>query len=204
MPKDNERPMNNHYLRNTVAGLFFVIGLVLIATIVFWIGLERGMTQPKFQVIALFNQVSGLVEGAPIRISGINVGVVGGINFLDEPIEGRSLKVTMNIFKKYEVQFRKCARLSIKTEGVLGQKLVEISEDHSRKFFDVTKPIIGEDPLDVENMAAVITRTALSLKTTSDNADSVMLDLKEAARKTKRLINRIEEQIIAGDLFKIF
>jgi phospholipid/cholesterol/gamma-HCH transport system substrate-binding protein len=139
--------------RKIAAGLFFVAGLVLIAVSIFFIGMERGLTQPKFQVIALFNEVGGLVEGAPIRISGVNVGMVGSVDFLDEPIEGRSLKVTMNIFKKYQFQFRKCSRLSIKTEGVLGQKLVEISEDHSRKFFDVTRPIIGEDPLDVEDMA---------------------------------------------------
>ena len=69
------------------------------------------------------------------------MGVVGSVDFLDDQVEGRSLKVTMNLFKKYEFQFRKCSRVSIKTEGVLGQKLVEISEDHTRKVFDLTKPI---------------------------------------------------------------
>ena len=197
--------MDNHMsLKNIAAGLFFIVGLALIAVSVFFIGLERGMTKPKFQVIALFNEVGGLVEGAPIRISGVNVGVVRSVDFLDEPVEGHSLKVTLSIFKKFEFQFRKCSRLSIKTEGVLGQKLVEISEDHGRKVFDMTKPLIGEDPLDVEDMAGVITRTAVSLNKTSENVNGVMGELKNVTGKTRRLINRLEEKLMEGDLFKIF
>jgi len=118
---------NGGYFKKLVAGLFFIIGLVLIAVSVFFIGLDRGLTEPKFQVIALFNQAGGLVEGSPIRVSGVDVGVVGTIDFLSQPIEGRSLKVRLDIFKKYEFEFLKCSRISIRTEGVLGQKFIEIS-----------------------------------------------------------------------------
>ena len=190
--------------KNFFAGLFFIAGLGLIGVSIFIIGLDRGLTQPKFQVITLFNEVGGLIEGAPIRISGVNVGVVGKIDFLNQPIEDRSLKVTLNIFKKYEFQFRKCSRIGIKTEGVLGQKLIEISEDHRRQMFDVTKPIIGEDPLDVEDMAAVITRTAMSLQKTSEDVNDVMDEWKYISRKTKRLMNRLEDRLVEGALFKIF
>ena len=181
-----------------------MVGLALIGTSTFIIGLDRGLTQPKFQVIALFNEVGGLVEGAPIRLSGVNVGVVGNIDFLNDPIEDRSLKVRLDIFKKYELQFRKCSRVGIKTEGVLGQKFIEISEDHTRKMFDVTKPIIGEDPLDVEDMAAVITRTALSLQKTSGEIDNVVIEWKYISHKTRRLLNRVEDKLLEGNLFKIF
>ena len=196
--------MDKNSIKKMSAGLFFVTGLILVAASVFFIGLDRGLTEPKFEVIVLFDQVGGLVEGAPIRISGVNVGIVKSVDFLNDQIGGRSLKVTMNIFKKYEFQFRKCSRVGIKTEGVLGQKLVEISEDHGRKVFDPSVPIIGEDPLDVEDMAGVITRTALSLKKTSESVDDVMGEWKYISRKTKRLMNRFEEKLIAGNLFKIF
>jgi phospholipid/cholesterol/gamma-HCH transport system substrate-binding protein len=191
-------------LKKFFAGLFFIVGLGLIGLVIFVIGLDRGLTQPKIHVIALFNEVGGLVEGAPIRISGVNVGVVGNIEFLSQRIEDKSLKVNLNIFKKYELQFRKCSRIGIKTEGVLGQKLIEISEDRTRKAFDVTGPIIGEDPLDVEDMAAVITRTALALQKTSSDVNDVLFEWKYISRKTKRVINRVEDKLVEGNLFKIF
>ena len=187
-----------------LAGLFFIIGLGLVGSVIFIIGFDKGLTQPKFQVIALFDDVGGLIEGSPIRISGVNVGVVGNIDFLTQPIEDKSLKVTLNIFKKYEFQFRKCSKIGIKTEGVLGRKLVEISEDRSRKMFDITKPIIGEDPLNVEDMAAVITRTAMAVQKTSTDVNDVLLEWKYISRKTKRVMNRVEDKLVEGNLFKIF
>ena len=195
---------NDGHLKKLAAGLFFIMGLSLIAVSVFFIGLDRGLTEPKFQVIALFHQVGGLAEGSPIRISGVNVGVVGTVDFLSQPIEGRSLKVRMDIFKKYEFEFRKCSKVSIRTEGVLGQKLVEISEDYSLKAFDPSVAIIGEDPLDVEDMAAVITSTAVSLRATSQSVQDVLHEWKYISVKTKKLLNRVDEKLLEGNLFKVF
>ena len=87
---------------------------------------------------------------------------------------------------------------------MLGQKLIEISEDRTRIVFDMTRPIIGEDPLDVEDMAGVITRTAVSLQKTSEDVNQVMNEWKYISRKTKRMMNRFEQKFIEGDLFKIF
>jgi phospholipid/cholesterol/gamma-HCH transport system substrate-binding protein len=195
---------NGGSFKKIAAGLFFILFLFLVAVSIFVIGIDRGLTEPKFQVIALFNQVGGLVEGAPIQISGVNVGVVGSVDFLSEPIEGRSLKVRLDIFKKYEFEFDKCSKISIRTEGVLGQKLIEISEDHSLKVFDPSAPIIGEDPLDVEDMAAVITSTAVSLQATSQGVQDVLHEWKYISIKTKKLLNRVDEKLLEGNLFKVF
>jgi len=195
---------NGGNFKKLAAGLFFIIGAILIAVSVFFIGLDRGLTEPKFQVLVLFNQVGGLVEGAPIRISGVDVGVVGAVDFLSQPIDDRSLKVRLDIYKKYEFEFRKCSKISIRTEGVLGQKLIEISEDHSLKAFDPAAPIIGEDPLDVEDMAAVITSTAVSLQATSQDVQDVLHEWKYISVKTKKLLNRVDEKLLDGNLFKVF
>jgi len=129
---------------------------------------------------------------------------VGAVDFLTQPIEGRSLKVRMDIYKKYEFEFRKCSKVSIRTEGVLGQKLIEISEDHSIKPFDPNAQIIGEDPLDVEDMAAVITSTAVSLQATSQDIQDVLHEWKYISIKTKKLLNRVDEKLLEGSLLKVF
>ena len=195
---------NEGHFKKIAAGIFFIIGLVLIVVSIFIIGIDRGLTEPKFQVIVLFNQVAGLVEGAPIRISGVDVGVVGSVEFLRQPIEGRSIKVRLDIFKKYEFEFLKCSKVSIRTEGVLGQRLIEIGEDHAIKVFDPTAPIVGEDPLDVEDMAAVITSTAVSLQATSQSVQDVLHEWKYISIKTKKLLNRVDEKLLEGNLFKVF
>jgi hypothetical protein len=86
----------------------------------------------------------------------------------------------------------------------LGQKLVEISEDYSLKAFDPSVAIIGEDPLDVEDMAAVITSTAVSLRATSQSVQDVLHEWKYISVKTKKLLNRVDEKLLEGNLFKVF
>jgi len=192
------------FAKKFLAGLFFVLGIAILVGVVFIIGLERGFSERKFQVTALFKEVGGLNYGAPIRISGLAVGNVGTIEFLDQEIQGRNLKVALNIYKKYETQYKKCSRVGIKTEGVLGEKFIELSSDPQTKPFEPSEPILGQDLLDVEDVAKVLSETATSLQGTTDNANKLMEDLQSLSQKSRRLMNRIEQKVMDGNLFKVF
>ena len=194
----------SEFIKKFLAGLFFVLGIGILVGVIFIIGLERGFSQPKFQVTALFKEVGGLSHGAPIRISGLAVGNVGGIEFLDQEIAGRNLKVTLNIYTKYEAQFKKCSRVGIKTEGVLGEKFIEMSSDPQAQPFDLSGPVLGQDLLDVEDIAKVMTETAASLQGTSSNANKLLDDLDNLSQKSRRIMNRFEEKLMEGSLFKVF
>jgi phospholipid/cholesterol/gamma-HCH transport system substrate-binding protein len=194
----------SEFIKKFLAGVFFVLGIGILVGVIFIIGLERGFSEPKFQVTVLFKEVGGLGHGAPIRISGLAVGTVGSIEFLQHEIEGRSLKVTLNIYKKFEPQFLKCSRVGIKTEGVLGEKFIEISSDPNAPPFDLSEPILGQAVLDVEDVAKVLAETATSLQDTTGNANALLEDLQTLSQKSRRLMNRIEEKVIEGSLFKVF
>jgi len=43
---------NGGHFKQLTAGLFFVIGLAMIVISVFIIGIDRGLTEPKFQILA--------------------------------------------------------------------------------------------------------------------------------------------------------
>ncbi|MDD3375011.1 MAG: MlaD family protein [Candidatus Omnitrophica bacterium] len=188
------------------AGLFFIIGVILIGVVVLTIGMERGLTQPKFTAQVLFSQVGGLSIGAPVRLSGVNVGTVGKIDFLDEEVDGRHVVVSLSLFKRYKKQIEKAYSFEIKTEGVLGQKLIAISKDPSgngRKL-DIAKPLVGEDPLDVQDLARTFGQTAVSLQDTAKGMAVVMNEVDDNFKKIKRVLNRIEERLIDGNLFTVF
>lgn len=192
------------FVKRLYAGMFLIIGICAVLVVVFAIGIEKGFTQPKFQISVLFKEVGGLNVGAPIRLSGVNVGTVAGIDFLDKKVDGRGVNVTMNIFKRYRKQLEKSTSFAIKTEGVLGQKLIEISTEENELYFNLDKPIIGEDPLDVQGLAESFGKTARSLRETSQAINSIIKELKYISKSSKRLLNRIEQHLIEGDLFRIF
>lgn len=192
------------FVKRLYAGMFFVIGILLVFVVVMAIGVEKGMTQPKFQVKVFFREVGGLTVGAPIRFSGVNIGTVGKIDFMDKEINGRGVEVTMNIFRRYRKQLEKAAKIAIKTEGILGGKFIAISAEAGTAPLDLAQPIIGEDPLDVQDLAESFGDTAVSLTETTKGLNSIIKEMQHISRTSKRLLDRIEQRIIDGNLFKVF
>lgn len=192
------------FVKRLYAGIFFMIGIALIFVVIMAIGIEKGFTQPKFQIKVLFHEVAGLSVGSPIRLSGVNIGTVGKIDFIDAKIDGRGVEVECNIFSRYRRQLEKASRLAIKTEGLLGGQLIEISSDEHAQRLDLNKPIIGEDPLDVQDLAESFGDTAISLTEASKGVGSILKEMQYISKTSKRLLNRIERRVIEGNLFKVF
>lgn len=218
------------FIKKFFAGAFFLAGMALIFTVVFTIGKDKGFIQPKFRIPVLFRDVGGLIEGAPVQLAGVNVGTVSDIDFLDKEIQGRRVKVTLNIFSRYKKQLDRDVRFAIKTEGILGEKLVEIGVGEGGRGVDFSRPVIGEDPLNVEDLAEVFARaaesftetsedfskvdvqelsrvlaeTAQSLATTSKGVNTILKEMRYISIKSKRLLDRLEQRIIEGNLFKVF
>lgn len=217
-------------LKKFLAGVFFVAGMVMILAVIFILGKEKGFAQPKFRVAVLFGDVGGLIEGAPVRLAGVNVGTVSDINFLDQEVQGRRVKVEVNIFDKFKDQLDQKVRFSIKTEGILGEKLIEIHVDKEGQKLDVTDPILGESPLnvqdlaqvfadaaesftktsedfnkvDVQELSKVLSETAQSLSKTARGINEILTEMNYMAVKSKRFLDRLEQRLIDGNLFKVF
>ncbi|MBI5149942.1 MAG: MCE family protein [Candidatus Omnitrophica bacterium] len=216
--------------KELLAGLFFFAGVFLLLMFVLVLGRDKGLAQSRFQVSVLYKNVGGLLEGAPVRLAGVNVGTVDNISFLNHDVAGRRVKVTLNILSKYRQQLEKNLSFTIKTEGILGEKLIEIDVLAEEPAADLTKPVMGEDSLDVQDLAEVFAEAAKSftattnqlsqidlvslskvmedssesLLVTSRRINEIMDDLQEIAKKSKRLLNRIEQKTIEGNLFKVF
>ena len=170
--------MEKKKLRRIFSGIFFLAGLGLILSVIFIIGKERGLVQPKFQVSVLFRDVGGLIEGAPVQLAGVQVGAVADIRFLDQEFQDRLVKVKLNIFDKYKRQLDQNVRFAIKTEGILGEKLIEIHVSSHGEKIDLNKPIIGEDPLNVQDLAEVFADAAEAFTRTSEDFNKV--DIQES------------------------
>ena len=184
--------------------MFFVIGIVLILIVVLAIGIEKGITQPKFQAKVLFREVGGLGVGAPIRLSGVNIGTVAKIDFLDEKVSGRGVEATLNIFRRYRKQVERASNVAIQTEGLLGGKIIAISTTGVGSPLELSNPILGQDPLDVQGLAEAFGDTAVSLTETSRSMNSILDEMRYISRASKRLLDRIEQRVIDGSLFKVF
>ena len=212
------------------AGIFFVVGIILVGLVVFSLGKDKGFVQPKFQVTVLFNSVDGLIEGAPVLLAGVQVGTVDSIDFLDNDVEGRRVSVRLNIFEEYRKQLELNLSFGINTEGVLGQKFIDIRIKPGSRQADLKEPILGENTIDVRDLTILFTQaaesftkmstefskidgqalssslkeTADSLIQTSKGLNEIFEELSIISVKSKRILDRLEQKLIEGNLFKVF
>ena len=186
------------------AGMFFLLGVALVAGVIFFIGFNKGFSQPRIAMVVLFDKVGGLTEGSPVRLSGVTVGLVDTIGFLEKEVVGRGIEVKLIVYKKFEEQVRRSTHVSVQTEGVLGSKYIEIGRRQDQKTLDIDFPVLGDPMLDVYDIAEVLRDTAKGFNQTTQDISTIMTDLRHMSRKSKRILDRFEQRLIDGTLIKIF
>ncbi len=109
------------YAKETVVGIFVVIGLLAIGYMTVKLGKAGFGGGNTYLLIAKFNQVTGLREGNAVQMLGLEVGRVKKFT-MDQ--ENQQVVAELAINKGIEVFDDAIA--SIKTEGLIGDKFVAI------------------------------------------------------------------------------
>ena len=106
-------------------GIFVLVSIAIFVYGVFTISGQEELFEKEYTVKTYFNNTAGLLEGAYVRLSGVGVGSVSSIRFSDDSSLGK-VKVVMEINKRALARISKDSHATIKTEGLLGAKFVEI------------------------------------------------------------------------------
>lgn len=109
------------YSKETVVGIFVVIGLFCIGYMTVKLGNVGLVGDNSYSLFAKFNTVTGLREGNPVNMLGLEIGKVEKFT-LDQ--ENQQVQLEFKINKGIEIYDDAIA--SIKTEGLIGDKYVAI------------------------------------------------------------------------------
>ncbi|WP_276504322.1 MlaD family protein [Terrimonas pollutisoli] len=114
--------MAKRVISNIKLGAFVLSGLLFLVLLLYMIGKDRNLFGSTYILKARFENVQGLVPGNNIRFSGIQAGTVKRIKILSDTV----IEVTMIIDTKMKPIIRKNAIASIGTDGLVGNKVVNI------------------------------------------------------------------------------
>ncbi|MEO7313921.1 MAG: MlaD family protein, partial [Ginsengibacter sp.] len=109
-------------MNNVKLGAFVLAGLVFLVVLLYMIGRNQNMFGSNFILIAHFENVQGLKAGNNVRYGGIDVGTVKKINILNDTM----MEVVMTIDEKMKSIIHKNALASIGTDGLVGNKVVNM------------------------------------------------------------------------------
>lgn len=104
-------------------GAFLAIGIFVILVTIFFLGAERALFKSYARLRAHFTEVQGLANGSVVSLSGVVVGNVEDITFVQEK---NMLEVIMKVDKDYLDKIREGSQVEIRTQGALGDKFIFI------------------------------------------------------------------------------
>jgi phospholipid/cholesterol/gamma-HCH transport system substrate-binding protein len=89
-----------------------------------------GLFTSKIKLKSYFDDANGLRVGAPVRLSGVDIGNVTAISVVsNQPLT--PVEVTMKVVTKYDFNLRKDSVTLLSTAGVLGETYLNIDSSHA-------------------------------------------------------------------------
>lgn len=150
-------------------GLTVLFASITLATLIFLMSGTGGILTHKIHLKSYYDNTSGLREGAPVRLAGVDIGNVTSIRIVNDRTKQLTpVEVTLKVNTKYDFNLRKDSVTSLSTAGVLGETYVDI--DSSRASGPVVQDgdvLATRDHPDIEDVVR-------SSQSTLQNLDALL------------------------------
>ena len=113
-------------------GITVIIASLILAVLLFLMSGTTGLFVSRIVIKSYFDNAGGLRVGAPVRLSGVDIGNVTKIHIV--PDKGKQLtpvEVTMKVSTKYSFDLRRDSVTSLDTAGVLGETYIDIDSSQA-------------------------------------------------------------------------
>jgi phospholipid/cholesterol/gamma-HCH transport system substrate-binding protein len=119
-------------------GITVVVALVTLGTLIFLMS-GTGFLTKKITLKGFVDNASGLRVGAPVRLSGVDIGNVAAVRIVPEKEKQLTpVEVTMKVNTKFLYGLHKDTAILLSTAGVLGETYIDLDSSQA------TGPIISD------------------------------------------------------------
>lgn len=161
--------------RQLRVGALIIAALLILAYGIYRVGAIFDVFADRYEVVTLVPSALGLREGAPVTLAGQRIGQVAGIDFI--PIREKrgndNLRIRLAINQEAQDQIRADSRAFLRTEGLLGEKFVDIQPGSlSAQVLQRGDTLLAGRSVDIDEF---ITQAAGAL----DQATTIVTDLRD-------------------------
>jgi len=103
-------------------GIVTLVALALASVLIFMVSGEGGFFWQRYKLKAIFDNIAGLKEGAPVRVAGVEVGSVKGLEFVGDRVE-----VVMDVSQENRSRITTSSVASLGSVSLLGEAAVDIT-----------------------------------------------------------------------------
>lgn len=154
-------------------GIFVLTGTILLIVCLYIIGTKQNIFNKTISIYVKFSNVNGLITGNNIRFAGIAIGTVKNVMITNDT----TVVVEMIIREDAIHYVRKGSTAEIGSDGLMGNKLINISTSESNSAF-------VQEGDTIQTKQAIATDDMMrTLSTTNQNVLEITTDLKKITRK---------------------
>ncbi|MFA4985327.1 MAG: MlaD family protein [Candidatus Brocadiia bacterium] len=156
-------------------GLAIVIGLVILSGLIVFAGGLRFL-HDYYQVKAKFPSAGGVKRGAPVRMSGVDIGSVAAIAIRASLDKQTYIEMTLELEQGYRIPTD--SDIGITSDSMLGERFLEFTPGVAMTFLAAgeTLPKLGTTPGTIDDALKGIPKIAESLQASLDNINKIIGD----------------------------
>lgn len=167
-------------------GLFVCVGILLTMVTILILGGPGSLFSSTNRFFAHFNSVEGLIPGAKVILSGVNVGAVESVDFDHEK---RDIRIQFSVTKDATPWIREDSTVELATQGVLGDKYLAIKAG-SEKF-----PTVASG-------STIVTRLSPDISHFINRGDQLMVVLTRISESMDQILSSFESEGRSEAFFK--
>ena len=188
--------MAKQTFNNIKLGLFILAGLLLLIMGLYLIGRDSNLFSRNYTLHVQFAHVQGLTPGNNVRYAGIQVGTVKKIKLVNDTL----IDVSMIIEKRMQQFIRLNDVVSISTDGLMGNKMLQITPAKDGSAFAADGDLLKtKTVLNVDEMLVVLNKSNQNIAVISEELKTAVFRLNNSEALWNILNNKLlPEQLLAS------
>lgn len=185
--------MANRIIDNVKLGIFVLAGLVLLILFFYMLSKNESIFASRFEIKAHFENVSGLVSGNNVRVSGIVVGIVEKVELINDTL----VVVTLALNDEMRQVVRKNAVAALGTDGLIGNRVVNIlPADEPAPLIGPGDILQGQKEISTEEMLRTLNQTNQNVLVISKG----LMETIERINKSTQLATLLNDESLSNNL----
>ncbi len=158
--------MKEETVNKSKLGIFILTGTLLLILGLYYIGSQKNIFHRTITVSTAFNNINGLMPGNNVRFNGLNVGTVSEVRTISDT----AIEVEFTVDQQISRFINENATVSIGTDGLLGNKLLNIRPSRTKGAFVRDGSVLRSiNPLEMDMALQALSHTSNNLETITDN-----------------------------------
>lgn len=163
--------MENDTIKQFRLGLLLVSGTILVVVAMYLIGRNQNLFGSTIRIVAYFTNVNGLQPGNTVRFVGSDAGTVESV----EVVNDTAVEVVIILQSRFTQHIRQDAIAGIGTDGLMGNKLINITNQPGSAAENVQNGcnILTRRPVETDEMLRTLNQTNEYVEAIAHNLKNV-------------------------------